>query len=68
MKLLKYILLCISFSAVGQSSIEVEFVLKTPLKTDLLVEIDNFGDLYSVKNNEFIRKTQNKSKPAKLKV
>ena len=58
MNYIKYILLFVSISVVSQASIETNFISKTALKTDLLVEIDNFDNKYLVRDNQFIRVTK----------
>src|SRR5690554_558066 len=51
MKAFFYILILISFSTVGQETIETTFVSKNPFEADSVIGIDNFGTFYFIRKN-----------------
>jgi hypothetical protein len=61
MKHLKFILIFLSLSVFGQESIEVTLIKNTPLESQTLIGIDNFGDMYSINQATFTKKSQTKS-------
>lgn len=61
MKSLKYILCFLSLSGFGQESIEAILMKKTPLETQTIIGIDNFGDLYSINQATFQKKDESKT-------
>ena len=53
MKWLNLLFLLLAYSVVSQNTIEATFVSKSDFKGDTVISIDNFGDLYFIKNNVF---------------
>jgi len=59
MNLFKYILIFLSLSAFGQQSIQATFVKKTPLNSEKIVGIDNFGNSYTINQATFQKEEKN---------
>jgi hypothetical protein len=58
MKHLKYILCFLSLSVFGQESIETTLIKNTPLESQTIVGIDNFGSIYTIKQATFQKKDE----------
>lgn len=61
MKLLTPLILLYSFALFGQNPIEVNLVKEIDLKADTFIGADNFGTVYSVKDNTLYKTFENKS-------
>ena len=59
MQLIKYIIFFLSFSVLAQESISTTLIAKSKLDINTLVQIDNFGALYFIKDNTFSIQNEN---------
>lgn len=57
MKYTLYIFILFSISIFAQEAIEVKFIQKTDLQADTLISVNNFGNIYYLKNDVFNKKT-----------
>jgi len=53
MALIRYIFLVFSISVLSQSSVEIEFIIKEPLKVDQLIDANQFDGFYAIQDNAF---------------
>jgi len=61
MQLVKYIICFFYLSAASQESISISLIKKSELKIDELVQIDDFGTIYYIKNNTFYSQSKSKT-------
>ena len=59
MQLINYTIFFLSFSMLSQESISTTLIAKTKLDIDTLVQINNFGALYYIKDNTFSIQNKN---------
>ena len=59
MQLINYTIFFLSFSMLSQESISTNLIAKTKLDIDALVQINNFGALYYIKDNTFSIQNKN---------
>ena len=59
MQLIKYIIFLLSFSLLSQERISTTLIAKTKLDIGTLIQVDNFGALYYIKNNTILIRNKN---------